>query len=96
MPLPSWRLVSIETHPAVPMGATIDGNMEDDREELPEPTSGLFLEVSFRRLLASCESIVDGTSTARPDLIDKWRRSPVFHHVGAHCLPLPPPHQTAC
>lgn len=49
-------------------------------EPLPDPTSGIFLEVSFRRLLASCEDIVAGTSTARPDLAGTWRRSPVFHH----------------
>lgn len=51
-------------------------------EPLPSPSSGLFLEVSFRRLLASCEAIVDGTSLARPDLLNgAWVRSPVFHHV---------------
>lgn len=56
--------------------------MEDaDDGPLPSPASGLFLEVSFRRLLASCEDIVAGTSIARPDLIGTWRRSPVFHHV---------------
>ncbi|KAL4458035.1 hypothetical protein ABPG75_012900 [Micractinium tetrahymenae] len=49
-------------------------------EPLPDPTSGIFLEVSFRRLLASCEDIVAGTSEARPDLVANWRRSPVFHH----------------
>lgn len=48
--------------------------------ELPPPASGLFLEVSFRRLLASCEDIASGTS-ARTDLVDCWQRSPVFHHV---------------
>ena len=51
--------------------------------DLPSPTSGLFLEVSFRRLLASCEDIVAGTSLARPDLIGNWQQSPVFHHVSA-------------
>lgn len=49
--------------------------------ELPPPASGLFLEVSFRRLLASCEDIAGGTSTARPDLVGCWQHSPVFHHV---------------
>ncbi|KAL4432858.1 hypothetical protein ABPG77_008184 [Micractinium sp. CCAP 211/92] len=54
--------------------------MTPDEETLPEPSSGIFLEVSFRRLLASCEDIVGGNSTARPDLASTWRRSPVFHH----------------
>ena len=61
---------------------------------LPPPTSGLFLEVSFRRLLRACEAVVgeetDGGDSApgphplsaRPDLKGgAWRSSPVFHHV---------------
>ncbi|KAI3435499.1 hypothetical protein D9Q98_001565 [Chlorella vulgaris] len=49
-------------------------------DTLPSPTSGLFLETSFRRLLASCEDIVGGTSVGRSDLIGNWKHSPVFHH----------------
>ena len=63
--------------------------------ELPPPSSGLFLEVSFRRLLASCEGVVNGSgvdgaaaTTAapsmlamRPELARDWATSPVFHHV---------------
>ncbi len=59
----------------------------EGEEELPPPTSGLFLEVSFRRLLASCEDIAGGASTARPDLVATWRSSPVFHHVSAPRCP---------
>lgn len=54
--------------------------MPPGKEPLPDPTSGIFLEISFRRLLASCESIVAGTSPARPDLANNWQRSPAFHH----------------
>eukprot|EP00887_Chlorella_sp_A99_P001492 scaffold8.g1492.t1 len=50
--------------------------------ELPPPSSGQFLEVSFRRLLASCEEIVAGDNKGRPDLVT-WQRSPVFHHAQA-------------
>ena len=53
-------------------------------DPLPPPASGLFLEVSFRRLLASCEATAAGTPPpgARPELAgDGWRVSPVFHHV---------------
>ncbi|KAK9823753.1 hypothetical protein WJX72_005165 [[Myrmecia] bisecta] len=46
---------------------------------LPPPQSGQFLEVSFRRLLKSCEEIMAGDSKGRADLQD-WRSSPVFHH----------------
>lgn len=49
-------------------------------EELPEPASGQFLEISFRRLLKSCEEIIKGDNKMRPDL-DDWQTSPVFHHV---------------
>lgn len=48
--------------------------------ELPPPSSGVFLEVSFRRLLASCEQIIAGDDKGREDL-RSWRSSPVFHHV---------------
>ena len=53
-------------------------------DPLPPPASGLFLEVSFRRLLASCEATAAGAPPpgARPELAgDGWRVSPVFHHV---------------
>ena len=60
-------------------------------DELPAPSRGGFLEVSFRRLLASCEEIVAGDNKCRADLAN-WQRSPVFHHVrraagGAICSP---------
>ena len=48
--------------------------------ELPPPTSGLFLEISFRRLLKSCAEIMLGDNKGREDLT-AWQRSPVFHHV---------------
>ena len=51
-------------------------------EELPPPSSGVLLEVSFRRLLASCEQIIAGDDKGREDLRG-WRSSPVFHHVSA-------------
>jgi hypothetical protein len=54
---------------------------------LPPPASGLFAEVEFRRLLASCEEVVAGDDKGRPDLRD-WAASPVFHHVS--CLSAPP------
>jgi len=47
---------------------------------LPSPHSGLFLEVSFLRLLRSCEDIIAGDSKGRSDL-EEWATSPVFHHV---------------
>jgi hypothetical protein len=50
---------------------------------LPAPSSGLFLEVSFRRSLASCEEIAAGDCKGRDDL-KSWRTSPVFHHVSLH------------
>ena len=53
-----------------------------DDAALPPPTSGLFLEVSFRRLLASCEAVAAGDARGRPDLAVGWETSPVFHHVG--------------
>lgn len=60
--------------------------------DLPPPACGLFLEVSFRRLLASCEGVVNGATgnddtmttsmtTIRPELARNWATSPVFHHV---------------
>lgn len=36
-------------------------------EQLPPPASGLFLDVSFRRLLASCEGIVHGVVSGVDD-----------------------------
>lgn len=51
-----------------------------DDEALPSPASGLFLEVLFRRLLASCEEICKGDTKAREDLRD-WQTSIVFHQV---------------
>ena len=59
----------------------------------------MLLEVIFCRLLAKCEEVVAGRHTARPDLIDTWQRSPVFHHVSlrqpsAACRP--PPTAAAC
>lgn len=48
---------------------------------LPPPTSGIFLETSFRRSLASCEAVVAGDSQGREEL-KSWRTSPLFHHVG--------------
>lgn len=49
-------------------------------EALPPPRSGLPLEVSFRRLLKSCEEIVAGDDKGRQDLQD-YATSPVFHAV---------------
>ena len=54
-------------------------------QSLPAPTSGLFLEVSFRRLLKSCGDIIEGDSKGREDFKD-WRSSPVFHHVSSKSL----------
>ncbi|KAK9839611.1 hypothetical protein WJX81_000780 [Elliptochloris bilobata] len=47
--------------------------------DLPPPQSGLFLEVSFLRLLRSCEDIIAGDAKGRADL-EEWATSPVFHH----------------
>ena len=47
---------------------------------LPPPTSGLLIEVNFRRLLKCCEQIVSGDTLGREDLVE-WPRSPVFHQV---------------
>lgn len=52
-------------------------------QPLPAPSSGLFLEVSFRRLLKSCIEITEGDSKGRADLAS-WQTSPVFHHVTIH------------
>ena len=52
-------------------------------QPLPAPSSGLFLEVSFRRLLKSCIEITEGDSKGRADLAS-WQTSPVFHHVTTH------------
>lgn len=45
---------------------------------LPPPRSGLPLEISFRRLLRSCEEIAAGDCKNRPDLQD-FPTSPVYH-----------------
>lgn len=58
--------------------------MAAPEEVLPAPASGMMLELSFRRLLASCEDISHGDDKGREDL-QQWRTSPVFHHVS----PLP-------
>jgi len=50
---------------------------------LPSPSSGTFLEISFRRLLKSCEEIMAGDNKGREDLT-AWQSSPVFHHVSLH------------
>lgn len=55
-------------------------------QALPPPASGQFLEVSFRRLLRSCEEIAAGDSKGRADLVE-WQTSPVFHHVRRAGLP---------
>ena len=70
--------------------------------DLPPPTSGLFLEISFRRLLKSCAEIMAGDNKGREDLT-AWQRSPVFHHVRPTqflvtqlpCIHLCPPHTIA-
>lgn len=46
-------------------------------EDLPPPSSGQFLEISFRRLLSKCEQAAAGNSS----LGDAWPTSPLFHHV---------------
>lgn len=52
-----------------------------EEDELPPPASGLVLEISFRRLLASCEAIAfTGDNKGKEDL-KQWKTSPVFHHV---------------
>lgn len=48
--------------------------------ELPPPQGGLPLEVSFRRLLNSCEEVVAGDNKGRGDL-DEWTTSAAFHAV---------------
>jgi hypothetical protein len=53
---------------------------QDVYRNLAPPSSGLFLEVSFRRLLDSCFEIMSGDTKHRRDL-KNWRTSPVFHHV---------------
>lgn len=49
-------------------------------ERLPAPSSNLLLEISFCRLLASCEEIAAGQDKGREDL-RQWQRSPTYHHV---------------
>lgn len=56
--------------------------------ELPPPTSGTFQEISFRRLLKSCDEIIAGDTKGRDDLA-AWQSSPVFHHVRVPLLTLP-------
>ena len=48
--------------------------------DLPPPSSGLFLEIEFRRLLANCEEIAAGNDKGREDL-RQWQSSLAFHHV---------------
>lgn len=48
-------------------------------DSLPPPTSGTFLECSFRRSLSNCEDIVSGDWKGREDL-KSWQTSPFFHH----------------
>jgi hypothetical protein len=57
----------------------------EDPDPLPPPSSGLLLELSFRRLLASCEEIAGGQDKGREDL-RHWQTSPVFHHVSPRAL----------
>ena len=47
---------------------------------LPAPSSNLLLEISFCRLLASCEEIAAGQDKGREDL-RQWQTSPTYHHV---------------
>lgn len=90
LPLPAAAAARLPAMIPCPASCCPSGFVQ---QPLPDPTSGIFLEVSFRRLLASCEDIVAGTSTARPDLAGTWRRSPVFHHVrpAGPCSLLPAP-----
>lgn len=55
-------------------------HMSSTTDQLPAPTSGLPLEITFRRLLRSCQQIIVGDTKGRDDLRD-WRTSPIFHHV---------------
>lgn len=52
--------------------------------DLPAPTSGQFLELSFRKLLKNCYDIADGSTPVRKKELVAWRTSPLFHHVGLH------------
>jgi hypothetical protein len=49
-------------------------------EHHPAPSSNLLLEISFCRLLASCEEIAAGQDKGREDL-KHWQTSPTYHHV---------------
>ena len=70
-------VTSAQRRPAQICGmSTLAGSVSN----LPPPTSGLFLEISFRRLLKSCVEIITGDNKGREDLT-MWQRSPVFHHV---------------
>ena len=48
--------------------------------DLPPPKSGSYSELSFRRLLKSCDEIAAGNAKGRQDLED-WQHSPVFYQV---------------
>lgn len=52
--------------------------MADSELKLAPPSSGLPLEISFRRLLKSCEEVVAGDDKGRSDYQD-WATSPAFH-----------------
>ncbi|DBA67359.1 TPA: SNAP receptor use1 [Trebouxia sp. C0005] len=46
--------------------------------DLPAPKSGSYSELSFRRLLKSCDEIAAGDTKGREELQD-WQHSPVFY-----------------
>ncbi|DBB03879.1 TPA: SNAP receptor use1 [Trebouxia sp. C0004] len=46
--------------------------------DLPAPKSGSYSELSFRRLLKSCDEIAAGDNKGREELQD-WQHSPVFY-----------------
>ena len=48
--------------------------------DLPPPKSGSYSELSFRRLLKSCDEIAAGDTKGRDELQD-WQHSPVFYQV---------------
>lgn len=60
--------------------------------DLPPPKSGSYSELSFRRLLKSCDEIAAGDAKGRQDLED-WQHSPVFYQVRndgvAYCTLVP-------
>lgn len=53
--------------------------------DLPPPKSGSYSELSFRRLLKSCDEIAAGDTKGREELQD-WQHSPVFFQVCKHKL----------